>query len=103
MAGDQGSVTCWLDELRAGNAAADLNAALRKGDNLYTDSVIALDPDSGKMKWYYQEIPQDVWDFDASYEMHLVDLPVQLGASLVGTDAKATWYLSRASAIVATG
>ena len=59
-----------------GNAAADLNAALRRGDNLYTDSVIALDPDTGKLQWHYQEIPQDVWDYDAAYEIQLVDLTV---------------------------
>ena len=37
---------------------------------------IALDPDTGKLKWHYQEIPQDVWDYDAAFEMYLVDLPV---------------------------
>src|SRR6267378_3139730 len=38
----------------------------RPGDNLYTSSVIGLDPDSGKLKFYHQELPHDAWDFDSS-------------------------------------
>jgi alcohol dehydrogenase (cytochrome c) len=38
----------------------------RPGDNLYTSSVIALDPDSGKLKFYHQELPHDAWDFDSA-------------------------------------
>jgi PQQ-dependent dehydrogenase (methanol/ethanol family) len=38
----------------------------RPGDNLYTSSVIGLDPDSGRLKSYYQELPHDVWDFDSA-------------------------------------
>jgi alcohol dehydrogenase (cytochrome c) len=38
----------------------------RPGDNLYTTSVLALDPDSGKLKSYHQELPHDAWDFDSS-------------------------------------
>ena len=37
----------------------------RPGDNLYTTSVIALDPDTGKLKFYHQELPHDAWDFDS--------------------------------------
>ena len=60
-----------------GNPAADFYGDSRTGDNLYTDSIIALDPDTGKLKWYFQEIPHDVWDWDAAYESVLVDLPVK--------------------------
>lgn len=60
-----------------GNAAADFYGADRSGDNLYTDSIVALDADTGKLKWYYQEIPHDVWDFDAAYECVLLDLPIR--------------------------
>jgi len=83
-----------------GNPAADLNAASRPGDNLYTGSVVALDPDTGKLKWHYQEIPQDVWDFDAAYEMMLVDLPVRGRARKVlvhVTKSGFTWVLDRAT------
>ena len=38
---------------------------------------MALDPDTGLLKWHYQEIPHDVWDFDSAYECVLVDLPVK--------------------------
>src|SRR6266436_2571194 len=58
------------------NAAADFYGDTRKGTNLYTDSIIALDADTGKLKWYYQEGPHDVWDFDAAYECVLFDAPV---------------------------
>ncbi len=38
----------------------------RPGDNLYTTSVVLLDPDTGKLKSYHQELPHDVWDFDSA-------------------------------------
>ena len=59
-----------------GNPAADFYGDSRKGDNLYTDSVVALDADTGKLKWHYQQIPHDVWDLDTAYECVLLDLPV---------------------------
>jgi alcohol dehydrogenase (cytochrome c) len=60
-----------------GNPAADFYGGSRKGANLYTDSVVALDADSGKLKWYHQQVPHDVWDWDTAYECLLVDLPVK--------------------------
>ena len=60
-----------------GNPAADFYGDSRKGANLYTDSVVALDPDTGKLKWYHQQVPHDVWDFDTAYENVLLDLPVK--------------------------
>ena len=47
-----------------GNPAPDWNADNRPGDNLYTDSVLALDPATGKMKWHFQFTPEDVHDWD---------------------------------------
>ena len=44
--------------------------------NLYEDSILALDGDTGKLRWYYQEVPHDVWDLDANWELLLMDLPV---------------------------
>jgi alcohol dehydrogenase (cytochrome c) len=38
----------------------------RPGDNLYTTAVIALDPDTGRLKFYHQELPHDAWDFDSA-------------------------------------
>ena len=43
------------------------------GDNLYTDSVVALDPTTGKLKWYFQFTPHDVHDYDAMAPPALVD------------------------------
>lgn len=60
-----------------GNPAADFYGDEREGDNLYTDSVVALDPDTGELQWYYQQIPHDVWDYDTAYEMVLLDLDVR--------------------------
>jgi alcohol dehydrogenase (cytochrome c) len=48
----------------------------RKNANLYTDSIVALDPDTGKLRWYYQELPGDVTDFDSAYEIVLADREV---------------------------
>ena len=42
------------------------NSGARPGENLYTTSVIALDPDTGKLKFYHQELPHDTWDFDSA-------------------------------------
>jgi alcohol dehydrogenase (cytochrome c) len=51
-----------------GNPGKDFVGTDRAGDNLYTDSVIALDPKTGTLKWYRQEIKHDVWDYDSAYE-----------------------------------
>jgi alcohol dehydrogenase (cytochrome c) len=61
-----------------GNAAGDFyagdrNDGAKQDVNLYTASVVALDPDSGKLRWHFQEIPNDVWDFDSAYECVLLD------------------------------
>ncbi|MBI3471921.1 MAG: PQQ-binding-like beta-propeller repeat protein [Candidatus Solibacter usitatus] len=47
-----------------GNPSPDWNGDSRLGDNLYSDSAIALDADSGKLKWYFQFVPHDVHDWD---------------------------------------
>ena len=48
-----------------GNPSPDLYGAIRPGDNLYTDSMVAVDLDHGTYKWHYQYIAHDVWDMDA--------------------------------------
>ena len=40
----------------------------RPGDNLYTSSIVALNPENGELKWHHQQVPHDVWDLDASGE-----------------------------------
>ncbi|MCX7061946.1 MAG: PQQ-dependent dehydrogenase, methanol/ethanol family [Gammaproteobacteria bacterium] len=49
-------------------------ATLRPGDNLYTDSVIAMNPATGKIKWHFQYTPNDSWDYDGANETVMVDL-----------------------------
>ncbi len=56
-----------------GNPCPDYNGDERKGDNLYTASVLALDPATGKLKWHYQFTPHDVHDWDATETPMLVD------------------------------
>ncbi|MCO5975233.1 PQQ-dependent dehydrogenase, methanol/ethanol family [Ideonella sp. NS12-5] len=48
-----------------GNPSPDLYGAERPGDNLYTDSMVALDLNTGAYKWHYQYVSHDVWDLDA--------------------------------------
>jgi alcohol dehydrogenase (cytochrome c) len=56
-----------------GNPGPDMNGDERLGDNLYTSSVIALDVKTGKLRWYYQFTPHNVWDWDAQQPLVLVD------------------------------
>jgi alcohol dehydrogenase (cytochrome c) len=59
-----------------GNPWPDFYAGHRAGgDNLYSDSLIAFDLDTGKMKWYFQFTPRDVWDWDAQSWPILIDMP----------------------------
>jgi alcohol dehydrogenase (cytochrome c) len=56
-----------------GNAGPDFNGDARKGDNLYTCSILALDVTTGKLKWHFQTTPHDEWDWDATEPLVLVD------------------------------
>jgi alcohol dehydrogenase (cytochrome c) len=58
-----------------GNASPDLDGSVRPGDNLYTASVVAVDLRTGRLKWYFQELPHDTWDLDAASPVVLIDLP----------------------------
>jgi alcohol dehydrogenase (cytochrome c) len=50
--------------------------SVANNDALYTDSTLALDPDTGKLSWYYQHMNRDVWDLDWAFEQSLVTLPI---------------------------
>ena len=56
-----------------GNPCPDYNGDERRGDNLYTSSVLALDPATGKLRWYYQFTPHDLHDWDATETPVLMD------------------------------
>jgi alcohol dehydrogenase (cytochrome c) len=62
-----------------GNPSPDLYGAERPGDNLYTDSLVAVDLDSGKYKWHFQYIAHDVWDLDAVSPPILMDVKDKSG------------------------
>ncbi len=57
----------------SGNPGPDYNGEERQGDNLYTSSILALNPQTGKMKWYYQTTPHDLHDWDATEPLVLID------------------------------
>jgi alcohol dehydrogenase (cytochrome c) len=77
-----------------GNPNPDYDGAARPGDNLYTDCVVALDPETGKLRWHYQFTPHDVWDFDGVNEMVLVDLHIdsRIVKGLVHADRNGHFY-----------
>ncbi len=55
------------------NPAPDFEGSVRPGDDLYTDCVLAVDPDTGKLKWYFQFTPHDLFDYDAVETPMLID------------------------------
>ncbi|MBP1295560.1 MULTISPECIES: methanol/ethanol family PQQ-dependent dehydrogenase [Bradyrhizobium] len=63
------------------------NSAVRPGDNLYTCSVLALDPKTGKIKWHYQFSPNNPFDYDSVAEMVLADMNVEGKPTKVLMDA----------------
>jgi alcohol dehydrogenase (cytochrome c) len=56
-----------------GNPGPDYFSGRREGDNLFTASLVAVDLDTGKLKWHYQFTPHDLWDWDATQTSVLVD------------------------------
>jgi alcohol dehydrogenase (cytochrome c) len=59
------------------NPSPDFDGAVRPGDDLYTDCVLAIDPDTGKLKWYFQFTPHDLFDYDANETPVLIDAEYQ--------------------------
>ena len=72
-----------------GNPGPDWNGDGRPGDNLYSDSMLALDPDSGKLKWFFQFTPHDIHDWDAT------EIPVLIDASFRGRPRKLLLHPNR--------
>jgi alcohol dehydrogenase (cytochrome c) len=72
-----------------GNPGPDWNPAQRPGDNLYSDSVLALDPDTGKLKWFFQFTPNDPYDYDA------VQIPVLVDTTWNGAARKLMLWANR--------
>lgn len=55
------------------NAAPDFFPDGRRGDNLYTATILAIEGKTGKLKWHYQEVPHDTWDYDSAYEIMTIE------------------------------
>ena len=72
-----------------GNPGPDWNGDPRMGDNLYSDSLVALDGDTGKLKWYFQFTPHDTHDWDAT------EIPVLAEAVVHGEKHKAVLFGNR--------
>jgi alcohol dehydrogenase (cytochrome c) len=64
------------------NPSPDFEGSVRPGDDLYTDCLLALDADSGKLKWYFQFTPHDLYDYDAA------ETPVLLDTTFKGQSRK---------------
>jgi alcohol dehydrogenase (cytochrome c) len=60
-----------------GNPGPDYHSESRLGDNLYSDSIVALDADSGELRWHYQFTPHDVHDWDATEVPILADIEIE--------------------------
>ncbi|HYN53546.1 MAG TPA: PQQ-binding-like beta-propeller repeat protein [Methylotenera sp.] len=76
-----------------GNPSPQMNDISRPGDNLYTVSLVALDTETGKLKWHYQQVPHDLWGYDLAsppvlfnYKKDGKTIPV------VGQAGKTGWY-----------
>ena len=76
-----------------GNPSPQMNDISRPGDNLYTVSLVALDTETGKLKWFYQQVPHDVWGYDLASPPVLFNYK-QNGNTVpaVGQASKTGWY-----------
>jgi alcohol dehydrogenase (cytochrome c) len=72
-----------------GNPGPDFNPAQRAGDNLYTNALVALDADTGRLKWHFQFTPNDRYDWDAT------QLPVLVDANWRGAPARMLMLANR--------
>src|SRR5271166_2913708 len=90
-----GTYDRWLNTIYWGtsNPAPDFEGGVRPGDDLYTDCVLALDPDTGKLKWYFQFTPHDVFDYDAVETPILIDIVYQGRARKLLVQANRNGYL----------
>src|SRR5580692_1084897 len=75
------------------NPSPDFEGGVRPGDDLYTDCVLALDPDTGKLKWYFQFTPHDLFDFDAIETPMLIDTVYQGEARKLLVQANRNGYI----------
>lgn len=76
-----------------GNPSPQMNDISRPGDNLFTVSLVALDADSGKLRWFYQQVPHDVWGYDLASPPVLFNLRREgKNIAAVGQASKTGWF-----------
>jgi PQQ-dependent dehydrogenase (methanol/ethanol family) len=76
-----------------GNPSPQLSGETRPGDNLYTVSLVAVDVNTGKLKWHYQQVPHDVWGYDvASPPVLFYTLHDDKIIPAVGQAGKTGWF-----------
>src|SRR6478736_1570658 len=95
---EQGGASVWstpafdkdlnLLYITTGNAGNDWYGGDRPGDNLYAASILAIDRDSGKLKWHFQEVHHDIWDYDSPSAPVLFDVN---GTKGIGAPGKTGW------------
>jgi len=78
-----------------GNPGPDFNGDGRKGDNLYSNSVVALDADTGRLKWHFQFTPHDEYDFDSTQVPVLADIEYHGRArkAMLWANRNGVWYV----------
>jgi len=78
-----------------GNPGPDFSGDQRAGDNLYSNSVVALDPDTGAMKWHFQFTPHDIFDYDSTQVPVLADIEYQgrMRKVILWANRNGFWYV----------
>lgn len=76
------------------NPSPVFNGAVRPGDNLYTESIVAIDAQNGKLLWYYQQTPHDIWELEPASPPVLFDTIDMKGHRIeaVGEAGKTRWF-----------
>lgn len=79
--------------LGVGNPAPQMDDVSRPGDNLYTVCLVALDVADGRLRWYYQQVPHDVWGYDVASPPVLFEVEVDgRTVKAVGQAGKTGWF-----------
>jgi glucose dehydrogenase len=79
--------------LGIGNPSPQMDDLTRPGDNLYTVSLVALDIETGKLKWHFQEVPHDMWGYDVASPPVLFEAEVSgRRVAAVGHAGKTGWF-----------
>ena len=79
--------------VNAANPSADYDGSLRLGKNLFTNTTLALDMDTGKLRWHFQTVHHDIWDYDTSAGPALMDIKVKGKTVKAVAAASKTGYL----------